>query len=288
MGVSFGDRQLLEQALRHSSYVNENPELEYSNERLEFLGDAVLGLVVAERLFLDSPDFSEGGLTRARAALVREETLARLGEGLELGKYLHLGKGEEKSGGRYNPRNLARALEALIGALFLDQGMGVTGRFILRIIGEEVSGSQLPAAVDSKTSLQELVQSWQQAAPVYELVSEAGLPHDRVFTIAVRVGDRVLGTGSGKSKKMAETEAAAAALARLEPDFCREFTATCPDNCYNSGRGVAMGSRDYRKREPKKQKKESKKIAIDEVVVSATEAEVIRKTRKERQEEEES
>jgi ribonuclease-3 len=219
LGVSFGDRSLLEQALLHSSYVNENPELKYSNERLEFLGDAVLGLVVAERLFLDSPDFSEGGLTRARAALVREETLACLAGGLDLGEYLYLGKGEEKSGGRYNPRNLARALEAIIGALFLDQGMGVARQFILRIISEEVSGLQLPAAVDFKTNLQELVQSRQQAAPVYELVSEAGLPHDRIFTIAVRVGDQVLGTGSGKSKKIAETEAAAAALARLERDF---------------------------------------------------------------------
>lgn len=218
LGVPFRDRSLLEQALLHRSYLHENPELKYSNERLEFLGDAVLGLVVAEKLFLTSPDSSEGEMTRARAALVREETLARLAGGLKLGKYLRLGKGEEKSGGRRKPGNLARALEALIGALFLDQGLGVSRRFILRIISEEVSGWPLPAAADAKTKLQEMVQARRLAAPVYELVSQEGLPHDRTFTVTVRVGDRMLGSGSGKSKKVAETEAAAVALARLECD----------------------------------------------------------------------
>ena len=122
LGLQFKDPSLLEQALVHSSYVNENPELgAFSNERLEFLGDAVLGLVVAEKLYQDSPDFTEGEMTRFRAALVREETLARIASGLRLGEHLCLGKGEEKSGGRRKPRNLARVLEALIGAVFLDR-----------------------------------------------------------------------------------------------------------------------------------------------------------------------
>ncbi len=206
----------MEQALCHSSYVNENTELKYSNERLEFLGDAVLGLVVAERLFLLFSEYDEGWLTKARANLVCEETLAGLAEGLELGKYLYLGKGEEKSGGRRNPRNLARVLESLIGALFLDRGMAVARHFILWIINEEVLGLQLDVARDCKTKLQEMVQSRQMAAPVYQPVSEEGPPHARIFTVTVMVGGQVLGTGSGKTKKIAETEAASAALERME------------------------------------------------------------------------
>ncbi|MFH0941857.1 MAG: ribonuclease III [Chloroflexota bacterium] len=208
LGVSFADRSLLEQALRHSSYINENPGLGQSNERLEFLGDAVLGLAVAERLFRDDPDATEGEMTRARAVLVREETLAGLAGSLGLGEYLRLGKGETGSGGRHKSRNLARVLEAVIGALFIDRGFEVSREFILGLLGKEFSKLKILADVDYKTRLQELVQARQQPSPVYELVSEVGLPHALTFTVMVRVGERVLGTGSGKSKKVAETEAA--------------------------------------------------------------------------------
>lgn len=207
LGVSFEDRSLLEQALRHSSYLNENPGLGQSNERLEFLGDAVLGLVVAERLFLDGPGASEGEMTRARAALVCEETLSGLADSLGLGEYLRLGKGETGSGGRHKSKNLARVLEAVIGALFIDRGLEASREFILGILGKEFSKLKT-ASLDYKTRLQELVQSHKQPSPVYELVSEVGLPHARTFTVVVWVGERILGTGAGKSKKMAETEAA--------------------------------------------------------------------------------
>lgn len=215
LGVSFKDRSLLELALCHSSFINENPGLGQSNERLEFLGDAVLGLVVAERLFRDNPDAAEGEMTRSRAILVREETLAVLAGSLGLGDYLCLGKGEEGSGGRNKSKNLARVLEAVIGAIFLDRGFVTSKEFILRLFAREFAKLKSPA-IDYKTRLQELVQSCQQPSPVYELVSEVGLPHDRTFTVAVKVTGRVLGTGSGKTKKTAATEAARAAWEKLE------------------------------------------------------------------------
>lgn len=216
LGVSFKDRSLLEQALRHSSYVNENPALGQSNERLEFLGDAVLGLVTAERFFRDAPDATEGEMTRARALLVWEETLSGLAGSLGLGEYLRLGKGEEGSGGRHKSKNLARVLEAVIGALFIDWGLESSREFVLRLFDKEFAKLKMPAAVDYKTRFQELVQACQQLSPVYELVSEVGLPHARTFTVAVKVAGRVLGTGSGKSKKVAETEAARVAWGTLE------------------------------------------------------------------------
>ncbi|MFA5317077.1 MAG: ribonuclease III [Dehalococcoidales bacterium] len=219
LGVSFRDNSLLERALIHSSYINENPGMGQSNERLEFLGDAVLGLVVAERLFREYPDASEGEMTRARAAMVCEETLAGLADSLRLGEYLSMGKGEAGSGGHRKSKNLARVLESVIGALFLDGGLKATRQFILRLLKSEFSSLKIMATIDYKTRLQEVVQASKQPAPVYELVSETGLPHERTFTVAVIVGERVLGTGSGKSKKVAETEAAQAALLRLEQNL---------------------------------------------------------------------
>jgi ribonuclease-3 len=219
LGVTFHDRSLLEQALRHSSYINENPGAGQSNERLEFLGDAVLGLVVAEKFFRDSPGATEGEMTRARAVLVREDTLASLSADLRLGDYLRLGKGEEGSGGRRKPKNLARVLEAVIGALFLDRGIAASRDFILRLFHREFAKLSAPAAVDYKTRLQELVQSREQTSPVYETVSEEGLPHARTFTAVVKVAGKVVGTGSGKTKKSAETEAARMAWEKLaKPD----------------------------------------------------------------------
>ena len=221
LGISFNDPSRLEQALVHSSYINENPGFALtSNERLEFLGDAVLGLVVAEKLYQDFPHSTEGEMTRLRAALVRRDTLARMARTIKLGDYLYLGKGEEASGGRRKPANLARALEAMIAAIFLDQGATTTKEVILRLFNEELQKvASQGAGVDYKSQLQELIQAREQQTPAYQLVETMGPDHDRGFTVEVRAGDTVLGRGSGKSKKVAETEAARAALEQLSTNF---------------------------------------------------------------------
>ncbi len=221
LGISFNDSSLLEQALVHSSYVNETPGIaSASNERLEFLGDAVLGLVVAEKLYQDFPHSTEGEMTRLRAALVRRDTLARIARTIKLGDYLYLGKGEEASGGRRKPANLAGVLEAMIAAIFLDQGSTTTREVILRLFNEELQKvASHGVEVDYKSQLQEIIQAREQQTPAYQLVEATGPDHDRRFTVEVRVDDTVLGKGSGKSKKAAETEAARAALEQLSTSF---------------------------------------------------------------------
>jgi len=221
LGISFNDLSLLEQALVHRSYINENPGLApVSNERLEFLGDAVLGLVIAEKLYLEYPRCSEGEMTKLRSALVRRDTLARIARTISLGNYLYLGKGEEASGGRYKLANLAGALEAVIAAVFLDQGSATARNFILKLLSKELQ-KVVSHGVETeyKSQLQELIQSRQQITPTYQLAEAVGPAHDREFTVEVRVGDTVLGRGSGKSKKAAETEAARLALERLSINF---------------------------------------------------------------------
>jgi len=221
LGISFNDSSLLEEALVHSSYINENPSLApASNERLEFLGDAVLGLIVAERLYQDFPHADEGEMTRLRAALIRRDTLARIARAIGLGGYLYLGKGEEASGGRRKPANLAGALEAVIAAIFLDQGSAITKDFILRLLNPELQKAvSQGAGVDHKSRLQELIQAREQQTPAYRIVEEVGPDHDKWFTVEVMVGDTVLGRGSGKGKKAAETEAARSALKQLSTNF---------------------------------------------------------------------
>ena len=221
LGISFNDLSFLEQALVHRSYINENPGLALvSNERLEFLGDAVLGLVIAEKLYLEYPQCSEGEMTKLRSALVRRDTLARIARTISLGNYLYLGKGEEASGGRYKLANLAGALEAVIAAVFLDQGSATARNFILKLLSKELQ-KVVSHGVETeyKSQLQELIQSRQQITPTYQLAEAVGPAHDREFTVEVRVGDTVLGRGSGKSKKAAETEAARLALERLSINF---------------------------------------------------------------------
>jgi len=221
LGVSFNNPSLLEQALVHSSYINENPGFtQDSNEKLEFLGDAVLSLIIAGKLYRDFIQFSEGEMTRLRAALVRRETLARIAKALGLGDYLYLGKGEEASGGRSKSSNLASALEAVIATIFLDQGIAITGDFVLRLFDKELQKAVSRGAVaDYKSRLQELIQARQQGMPVYNLVEAVGPAHNQTFTVEVRVADTVLGRGSGRSKKIAETEAAHSALGQLLSDF---------------------------------------------------------------------
>ncbi|MCH7811226.1 MAG: ribonuclease III [Chloroflexi bacterium] len=218
LGVTFKDRSLLEHALIHSSYVNENPQLAAeSNERLEFLGDAVLGLIVADELYLLYPDWDEGKLTELRAHLVRRDTLADVARRLQLGEALQLGRGEEAGGGPARPTNLAHVYEAVVGAIFLDRGFAVAHRFVRRSLEEEFSllgGKAFP--IDPKSRLQEISQSRFQSAPQYRLLKTEGPDHDRRFTVEVVIDDTKLGRGTGASKQQAEKEAATKALRRLE------------------------------------------------------------------------
>ena len=220
LGVKFKDPALLDQALVHSSYVNENPErAPGSNERLEFLGDAVLGLVVADELFAAYPDQDEGKLTELRTHLVRRDTLARAARELKLGEAVLLGRGEEASGGRTRPTNLAHAYEAVVGAIFLDGGLTTARRFVSRSLGAEfksIADRAFPQ--DPKSQLQELSQSLYQSTPAYRLLESEGPDHARRFTIEVVVEGKALGKGKGRSKQEAEKEAARKALARLESE----------------------------------------------------------------------
>jgi ribonuclease-3 len=217
LGILFKNTSFLEQALVHSSYLNENPgTIPASNERLEFLGDAVLGLVIAQKLYMDFPLSSEGQLTRFRAALVRRETLALIAAEIKLGDCLLLGRGEESGGGREKTANLAGAFEALIASIYLDQGLEVTRTFILKLFGPEIhKQAREVAGTDYKSQLQEIMQAQQQHTPTYHLIEASGPDHARQFTIEVNIGDTVLGRGSGKSKKIAEMEAARVAIEKL-------------------------------------------------------------------------
>jgi len=219
--VKFNTPSLLEQALIHSSYLNEYPGVGLeANERLEFLGDAILGFIVAERLYQGFPDMEEGEMTRIRSVLVRRETLARVAASLRLGDYLYLGKGEEAGGGREKPANLAAALEAVIAVIFFDRGMAVTREVVMGWLKEELQGVRSRGkGVDYKSRLQELVQSKYHSSPSYRTIQASGPDHDKLFTVEVMHGDKVLGRGSGKSRKLAEAEAARNALEQLESNF---------------------------------------------------------------------
>jgi len=221
LGIWFNNPSLLERALVHSSYVNENPGIATtSNERLEFLGDAILGFIIAEELYQRFPQFSEGEMTKLRSSLVCRDALSRMARAISLGSYLYLGRGEETSGGQRKPANLARALEAVIAAIFLDQGSTAARDFVLRSVDKELN-KVLSQGIepDYKSQLQELVQARQQQTPAYQVIEAVGPDHDRRFTVEVRVGDTILGRGSGKSKKSAEAEAARSALDQLSTDF---------------------------------------------------------------------
>ena len=219
--IKFKNPSLLEQALVHSSYLNEYPGFApAANERLEFLGDAILGFIVAEKLYQDFPDMAEGEMTQIRSILVRRETLAHIATGLKLGDYLYLGKGEKASGGRRKPANLAAALEAVIAAIFLDSGLAATRKAVLGWLDkelQEVIGRG--KGVDYKSRLQELVQSKYRSSPSYRTVQTTGPDHDKLFTVEAMIGDRVLGRGSGKSRKLAEIEAAQQALEQMGSIF---------------------------------------------------------------------
>lgn len=217
LGITFSDPALLRQALHHRSYLNEAPEQDVeSNERMEFLGDAVLGLIVSEKLYRDYPALSEGHLSQIRALLVRWDALARAAERVHLGDFLILGKGEELSGGRRRPSNLAGALEALIAAAFLDGGMTKARKLVLDLLKpafEEIAAGGITA--DSKSELQHLAQTRWRQIPHYILISSEGPDHAKLFTVEVSVGEQVMGRGQGRNKKQAELNAARQALETL-------------------------------------------------------------------------
>ena len=217
IGYHFQNISLLQNALTHSSYANErwhNSLL--SNERLEFLGDSILGMVVAEYLFRTFPNRPEGELTRMRADMVCEKTLAAVANEIRLGEHLLLGHGEEQGGGRSRNSILADAMESVIAACFLDGGMEAAQRFIRRFILVEVPVSKLHN-VDYKTELQELVQQKRNQVLTYTLAGESGPDHDKQFEVEVSLNGRVVGRGCGSSKKRAEQDAARAAIGHLFP-----------------------------------------------------------------------
>lgn len=217
LGVTFSDRSLLTLALTHSSLLNESPEATPEcNERLEFLGDAVLGLAIAEELYTRFPQQREGALTSMRSNIVRGETLAQAARRLDLGEHLFMGAGEANTGGRERDSNLSAAFEAVVGALFLDQGYEAAKSFCIHVLNDEIASvHSSPQLRHPKSALQELVQGQHLPTPSYRIVQASGEDHSPTFTAEVIINGAVSGTGTGRSKSIAEQEAAKAALEYL-------------------------------------------------------------------------
>ena len=214
IGYSFRNKELILQALTHSSYANErkiNKTGDY--ERIEFLGDAVLELLSSDFLYRTHPDMPEGVLTKTRASMVCEPSLAFCARDLELGEFIRLGKGEELTGGRSRESIIADVMEAVLGAIYLDGGIGEAKRFVDRFILSDLEDKQLFS--DSKSALQELAQGQMKEEVSYRLLGESGPEHDKVFEVEVLLGDRVAGHGTGRTKKSAEQQAAYEALLGL-------------------------------------------------------------------------
>ena len=235
LGYHFSRRELLEDALRHSSYAHElqtrsaaasrseGPARVEDNERLEFLGDAVVAVVVAHALYRAKPEWREGELTRALHALVEGRSLERLARKLDLGSVLRLGRTEQQSGGREKPTILANAMEAVIGAIFLDGGLEAVERFVDRVFGDALASDAAPVRRDPKTEFQERVMAVEGEFPSYRVIRDSQIEGDEArFTVEVRVGNRALAEGVGRTKRAAERLAAATALEAGCPDASRE------------------------------------------------------------------
>lgn len=214
IGIKFKDENLLRQSLVHRSYLNEHPQFKLgSNERLEFLGDAVLEFISSHLLYEQLPDYSEGSLTNIRSCLVRTSTLTEIAQGLYLGDYLLLSKGEEELGGRKNVSLLANCFEALIGAIFLDQGIRVVKSFLLELLFPKFNQTMKRQRFkDFKSLFQELTQAKEKITPSYRVLKETGPDHDKTFTVALWVGKKLWSKGVGKTKQEAEEKAAELAL----------------------------------------------------------------------------
>ncbi len=209
IGYDFKNKDLLKIALTHSSYANEN-KLPQNNERLEFLGDSVLGFITAEYLFSEFKGRPEGELTKLRAAVVCEKSLFKFAEKISLGEYIYMGKGEEHSGGRNRPSIVSDAFEAVIAAMYLDGGIEVVRPYILGFIKEAVKREA--SFKDNKSLLQEEIQKIKGNTIVYEEIGESGPDHEKVFSFVVKLNGEIIGKGEGKSKKEAEQAAAGNAL----------------------------------------------------------------------------
>jgi ribonuclease-3 len=221
LNLTFRDKALLRRALTHRSYINENPDyLLEDNERLEFLGDAVLDFITGEYLYHHFPEMAEGRLTNLRSALVRTERLAQFALDLKLGDHLFLGRGEEESGGRERLAILCDAFEALLGALYLDNGLEATREFVYQVIEPALQEiMSLDTAKDAKSRLQELAQSHFRITPTYRTVKEQGPDHAKEFTVEALIGDKIYGEGQGFSKQMAAQAAAEQALDVLQQEL---------------------------------------------------------------------
>lgn len=218
IGYTFKNPLLLHTALAHKSYLHQVPDFYLgSNERLEFLGDSVLGMIVSADLFRSHPDVPEGQLSALRGVLVRLQTLAEIGAPLELGEYMYMSRGEERAGGRKRGTNLGRAVEALLGAVYIDGGLDATSDVWRRIRGERsLEEMNKVLLTDYKSHLQQLTQSTLHETPIYRLIGTTGPDHAKQFQVEVLAGERVLAKGVGKNKQSAEQVAAQAALANLE------------------------------------------------------------------------
>lgn len=217
LSIEFKDVSLLYNAFTHSSYVNEHRRKKYTdNERLEFLGDAVLELGVSKFLYMTEPLMSEGELTKLRAAIVCEPALVSFANELEFGRYVLLGKGEEQTGGRTRPALLADVFEAFVGALYTDQGMEVVTAFLEKVVFPKVTGGAFSHVMDYKSRLQEIIQQTNTGQLHYEVIEEKGPAHAKEFMTVVRLDEKLLGTGKGRSKKEAEQEAARHAIVALK------------------------------------------------------------------------
>lgn len=216
VGFTFENVGLLQEAFTHSSYVNEHRKEKLNdNERLEFLGDAVLELTVSDYLFQKYPNLAEGQLTKMRAAIVCEPSLVEFAENIHFSKYIRLGNGEEKAGGRTRPALLADVFESFIGALYLDNGLKNVIRFLERVIFPKIDTGAFLETVDHKTQLQEIVQRDRDVLIQYDILEESGPAHSKAFEAQVVVNGQMLGRGEGRTKKQAEQNAAKEAINKL-------------------------------------------------------------------------
>jgi ribonuclease-3 len=215
--VKFKNKSLLQRAVTHRSFVNEFGKNAKDNERLEYLGDSVLALVVNEYLFKHFEDYQEGKLAKIKSAVVSEATLAKLARKIDLGEFILMGRGEDHSGGRERPSILANTLEAVIGAIFLDSGLKISRKFVLALIRDEIDIVDSPSSMrDPKTALQEYVQKKYKDRPVYEVIAERGPDHRKEFTVRLLINGREIVTGEGPSKRKAEMNAARISLQKIE------------------------------------------------------------------------
>jgi len=220
IGIKFNDISLLKTALTHRSYLNEHRQEKTHNERLEFLGDAVLELIVSDHLYKEYSDRPEGELTSFRSAIVRTESLAIASRELGYGKYLRMAKGEKESGGENKDYLLANTFEAVLGAIYIDQGYEKCKELVNRILITKIPEIvKSRSDIDSKTKIQEVAQSQYKITPIYKVIKEIGPDHDREFIVAVKLGNKVIGEGRGSSKQKAEEEAASKGLEYMEKDL---------------------------------------------------------------------